>query len=92
MAIVTGIVAGLGIYSNLAGPVGHGLAVGIGAAVGVVAWLVPPACWPSASWPIRGPRAEGEPPSFVRPAVGGALILVAAVRAAAAHPGATPVG
>ncbi|HEY5153488.1 MAG TPA: DNA translocase FtsK 4TM domain-containing protein, partial [Acidimicrobiales bacterium] len=77
VAIVTAIVAGLGIYSNLAGPVGHGLAVGIGAGVGVVAWLVPPALLALGILAIRGPRVEGEPPSFVRPAVGGILILVA---------------
>ena len=77
MAIVTAIVAGLGIYSNLAGPVGHGLAVGIGAAVGLVAWLVPPALLALGVLAIRGPRVEGDPPSFVRPAVGGGLILLA---------------
>jgi len=77
VAIVTAIVAGLGIYSNLAGPVGHGLAAGIGAVVGVVAWLVPPALLALGILAICGPRIEGEPPSFVRPAVGGGLILLA---------------
>jgi len=77
VAIVTAVVAGLGIYSNLAGPVGHGLALGIGAVVGVVGWLVPPALLALGILAIRGPRTEDEPPSFVRPAVGGGLILIA---------------
>ena len=94
VAIVTGVVAGLGIYSHLAGPVGQALADGIGAVVGVVSWLVPPALIALGVLLVRGPRTEEEPPSFVRPLVGAGLVLMAACAVCStwcggARPGAT---
>ncbi len=80
IAIVTGVVAGLGIYADIAGPVGRALDQGIGAAVGWAAWLVPPALIALGVLLVRGPRTEsaGEPASWVRPLVGAGLVLVAA--------------
>jgi S-DNA-T family DNA segregation ATPase FtsK/SpoIIIE len=79
IAIVTGIVAGLGIYADVAGPVGRALDQGIGAAVGWAAWLVPPALIALGVLLVRGPRTEsaGDPASWVRPLVGAGLVLVA---------------
>ncbi|MGZ4718414.1 MAG: DNA translocase FtsK 4TM domain-containing protein, partial [Acidimicrobiales bacterium] len=80
IAIVTGVVAGLGIYGDIAGPVGRALGQSIGAAVGWAAWLVPPALIVLGVMLVRGPRTEagGEPASWVRPLVGAGLVLVAA--------------
>ena len=80
IAIVTGIVAGLGIYADIAGPVGRALGQGIGAAVGWAAWLVPPALIALGVLLVRGPRTESgaDPAALVRPLVGAGLVLVAA--------------
>jgi S-DNA-T family DNA segregation ATPase FtsK/SpoIIIE len=78
LAIVTGIVAGLGIYSDLAGPVGHALAQSFGAVVGVASWLVPPLLIGVGVLLVRGPRAEDDLASFARPLMAAALLLVAA--------------
>jgi S-DNA-T family DNA segregation ATPase FtsK/SpoIIIE len=91
LAIVVGVVAGLGIYANVAGPVGRGLAQGIGAGVGVASWLVPPALVALGVLLVRGPRSGSDPgaedasaprigadpASVVRLLVGTALLLVA---------------
>jgi len=90
IAIVTGVVAGLGIYADIAGPAGRGLGQGIGAAVGWASWLVPPALIALGVMLVRGPRSDPDastsgrtsasgvdPASYVRPVVGAALVLVA---------------
>ena len=93
LAIVTGVVAGLGIYANVAGPVGRGLAQGIGVGVGLASWLAPPALVGFGVLLVRGPRTASDPEpgssansgepaptdsaSVVRLVVGAALLLVA---------------
>jgi DNA segregation ATPase FtsK/SpoIIIE, S-DNA-T family len=73
--IVVGVVAGLGIYADGAGPVGQGLATGFGAVVGLACWILPPALVGLGVIVIRGRRVEAEPAAIVGPVVGGVLIL-----------------
>ncbi|MEI7592830.1 MAG: DNA translocase FtsK 4TM domain-containing protein [Actinomycetes bacterium] len=71
LAIVAGVVAGLGIYADTAGPVGRGLGEGIGVAVGLAAWIIPPALVVLGVTLIRGSGIHGdetEPRSSTRPA------------------------
>jgi S-DNA-T family DNA segregation ATPase FtsK/SpoIIIE len=72
LAIVAGVVAGLGIYADGGGPAGHGLAQGIGAAVGLAAWLVPPALVALGVLLIRGPRSHTDAEPGDGAAAGGA--------------------
>lgn len=69
------IVAALGIYGDVAGPVGESLADGIGALVGRAAWVVPPALVAIGVRLLRGPREGGRSPA--RLVVGGSLLAVA---------------
>ncbi|MFN8038909.1 MAG: DNA translocase FtsK 4TM domain-containing protein [Acidimicrobiales bacterium] len=76
LLLVLGVVAGLGIYVDLAGPVGRALANGAEGAVGYAAYLVPPALVVLGLLLIRGPR-EGEPGvRSLRPIIGSAIVLV----------------
>ena len=78
LLLVLGVVSGLGIYVDLAGPVGRALANGTEGAVGYAAYLVPPALVVLGLLLIRGPR-EGEPGArSLRPIIGSAIVLVAA--------------
>jgi len=83
--ILVGIVTGLGLYGDLAGPVGRGLAQAAGACVGKASYLVPPALVLLGALWMRGPRLDDEgfeiddPARSVRPVVGSLLLLVAAV-------------
>ena len=83
--ILAGIVMGLGLYGDLAGPVGHGLAQAAGACVGRAAYLLPPALVVLGALGMRGPRTDDDgneiddPARSVRPVVGSLLLLVAAV-------------
>jgi S-DNA-T family DNA segregation ATPase FtsK/SpoIIIE len=83
--ILVGIVMGLGLYGDLAGPVGRGLAQAAGAGVGKAAYLVPPALVLLGALWMRGPRTDedgleiDDPARSVRPVVGSLLLLVAAV-------------
>ncbi len=76
LLIVVGVVAGLGIYANGAGPAGHAVATGFGAAVGLAAWVLPPALVGLGVVVIRGRRPEAEPAAIVGPVVGGLFVLV----------------
>ena len=58
LAIVTGLVAALGIYADIGGPVGRGLGQGIGIAVGLVAWIIPPTLVAIGVVLVRGPGAD----------------------------------
>ncbi len=69
------IVAALGIYGDVAGPVGEALADGVGSAVGRAAWVVPPALAALGIRLLRGSREGGR--SLARLVVGGALLAVA---------------
>jgi S-DNA-T family DNA segregation ATPase FtsK/SpoIIIE len=73
---VAGLVVGLAIYVGVAGPVGHAVAVGTGALVGLVSWLAAPACIVLGVVVLRGRRPEAEPTAAVRPIVGGTLVLL----------------
>ncbi len=79
LAIAVGIVAGLGIYADAAGPVGEAVATAIGAVVGMAAVVAPVALVVVGALLIRGPRGEGETDTahVVRLAVGAAFLLVA---------------
>ena len=79
---MVGVVAGLGIYADVAGPVGRALAQGFGAAVGVASWVVPLALVALGVVLVRGPTSSDEdqapdPAGLVRPIVGAVLVLVA---------------
>jgi S-DNA-T family DNA segregation ATPase FtsK/SpoIIIE len=76
LVIVVGAVAGLGLYADLAGPVGRGLAAGLQAGLGVLAYAVPVVLVVGGALLLR--RRSEDPPSSLRPVVGGALLLVAA--------------
>jgi S-DNA-T family DNA segregation ATPase FtsK/SpoIIIE len=76
LLLVVGIIAGLGIYLDLAGPIGRVLTDGVRTLVGHAAVLLPPLLVVLGLLLIRGPR-EGEPPArSVRPIIGSAVVLV----------------
>ncbi len=75
LLIVVGVVAALGIYVDGAGLVGRAIATAFGAAVGLAAWLLPPALVALGVIVIRGRRVDAEPVAIVRPVVGSLLIL-----------------
>ncbi len=77
--IALGIVAALGVYADLAGPVGEGLADGIGAGVGRLALLVPIVLIVLGGIMVRGPRTEDGTPTAIKPVIGVVLVLVAGV-------------
>jgi S-DNA-T family DNA segregation ATPase FtsK/SpoIIIE len=75
-AIVAGVVIGLAIYANVAGPVGRAIALGTGAVAGVLSWLVPPALVGLGVVVLRGRRPDAEPVAIVRPILGSVLVVV----------------
>src|SRR5262245_16013342 len=87
--VVLGVLCALGLWTDLAGPVGDGLADGLGATVGRARVAVPVACIAFAVvllWPRRKPDESAsdpdpepiEPPT-VRIAIGAALLAIADV-------------
>jgi S-DNA-T family DNA segregation ATPase FtsK/SpoIIIE len=79
LAIALGLVAGLGVYADAAGPAGRVLDDGIGALVGWARLLVPPALVAAGVLAVANrPSAEDdEPRSAAHLALGSALIAVA---------------
>jgi len=79
--IAIGLVAGLGLYADVAGPVGRGLATAATAAFGLVGYVVPVALVVLGVLLMRGPStdADGEATPMIRLAVGGTLVALAAV-------------
>jgi len=77
--ISLGLLTGLGVYANLAGPLGSGLAEVGGALVGGLRILLPPVLIAGGVMLFRGPRVEQRPNRFstARLAIGTALIFVA---------------
>ena len=73
--IAAGLVCGLAIYGDLAGPAGAALDDGLGAAVGLVRVVLPPALVVAGIVAIRG--ADDEASTSARLVVGGVLALVA---------------
>ena len=72
---VVGAVAALGLYGDLAGPVGRGLPTALLASVGLLAYAVPPALVVAG---LAAVRQRGEDaPSSMRPVVGGILLVIA---------------
>ena len=67
LLIVVGVVAALGIYVDGAGPVGAALATGLGAAVGLASWVIPPLLVALGVVVLRGRRPDAEPAAIVRP-------------------------
>jgi DNA segregation ATPase FtsK/SpoIIIE, S-DNA-T family len=76
VAIVAGVVVGLAVYADVAGPVGRGVALGTGAVAGMLSWLVPPALIAFGVVVLRGRRPDAEPVAVVRPVLGSVLLLV----------------
>ncbi|MEZ5141283.1 MAG: DNA translocase FtsK 4TM domain-containing protein [Acidimicrobiales bacterium] len=74
--LVLGVVSGLGIYADLAGPIGTAVATGVEDLVGYAAYALPPLMVVLGLLLIRGPR-EGEPVErSVRPIIGSLLVLI----------------
>jgi len=82
LCIAVGIVAGMGVYADVAGPVGRGLDTGIGTVVGWGRLLVPVASVASGVLLVRGTPdpADGEPEPGPRSYlwVGGLMVAIAA--------------
>jgi S-DNA-T family DNA segregation ATPase FtsK/SpoIIIE len=76
--IALGLLAGLGIYADLAGPLGAGLADAFGALVGGLRVLAPVGLVVGGALLLRGPRESDDPSRHrsVRLVVGAALIVV----------------
>ena len=72
---ILGAVAALGLYADLAGPVGRALASALKACFGVLAYAAPVALLVAGVALLRR-RGEDVPPSF-RPVVGGVLVTLA---------------
>ncbi|HEX4866274.1 MAG TPA: DNA translocase FtsK 4TM domain-containing protein [Acidimicrobiales bacterium] len=72
-----GLVAGLGIYVDAAGPVGRALADGIGTLVGWARLLVPVALVGAGILLVRGTDEDDEPAANAHVWVGGLLVFVA---------------
>jgi len=83
LLILVGIVAGLGLYGDVAGPLGRALATGAGAAVGKAGYLVPPVLVVLGALLIRGPRTDEDGQRdlarMARPVIGALIVLVAAI-------------
>jgi DNA segregation ATPase FtsK/SpoIIIE, S-DNA-T family len=81
--ILVGIVTGLGLYGDLAGPLGDALATGAGAAVGKASYLVPPALVVLGALLIRGPRTDEDGvrdiAGMARPIIGAVIVLLAGI-------------
>jgi S-DNA-T family DNA segregation ATPase FtsK/SpoIIIE len=77
--IALGLLAGLGIYADMAGPLGAGLADAFGALVGGLRILAPVGLVVGGALLLRGPRESDVPSGHhtVRLAVGTGLIVVA---------------
>jgi S-DNA-T family DNA segregation ATPase FtsK/SpoIIIE len=78
--VALGLLAGLGIYADLAGPLGRGLDDAFGALVGVLRVLAPVALVVGGALLLRGPRDADDPVGRRRTGivVGSALLVVAA--------------
>ncbi len=76
LLIALGVLSGLGIYGDWAGPVGAGLATAAHALVGGLAYLAPPALVVLGVVLVRGPRGGDEAPSL-RPFVATTLLVIA---------------
>jgi len=72
---VTGAVAGLGLYGDLAGPLGRGLASLLLVMVGLLAYVVPPVMVVGGILLLR--RRTDQEPTSLRPVVGGVLLAFA---------------
>ena len=75
--IALGALTGLGVYAELAGPLGHGLAQITGLLVGGLRVVVPPVLVLAGVLLLRGPREDGAPNQWARPIIGTSLVLVA---------------
>ncbi len=76
-AAVAGVLIALGVYTTAAGPLGHGVNVGLGAALGRGRFLVPLACFAAtAALLVRRGDDTGERHGL-RVAIGATLVVVA---------------
>jgi S-DNA-T family DNA segregation ATPase FtsK/SpoIIIE len=76
--VALGLLSGLGIYLDLAGPLGRGLGDAFGALVGVLRVLVPVALVVLGALLLRGPAPEADRRPLTRAVVGSVLVLLAA--------------
>ncbi|MCC5952594.1 MAG: DNA translocase FtsK 4TM domain-containing protein [Acidimicrobiia bacterium] len=82
LLVVAGVVAGLGMYGDLAGPLGQGMATGFRGLVGLAGYLVPALLVIVGVLVVRGPKPaedDSDPvaPMVLRAVVGCALAVVA---------------
>ncbi len=63
VVVAFGILAGLGIYADQAGPVGHAISTGCGALFGPLRYLVPPVALGGALLAVRGVAVPAGAPS-----------------------------
>ncbi len=75
--IALGLLTGLGVYAELAGPLGHGLAQISGLALGGLRVVVPPVLVVAGVLLLRGPREVDAPNTWARPIIGTSIVLLA---------------
>ena len=75
--IALGLLTGLGVYAELAGPLGHGLAQVAGLMVGGLRVVVPPVLVLAGILLLKGPREQGAPNTWARPVIGTSIVLLA---------------
>jgi DNA segregation ATPase FtsK/SpoIIIE, S-DNA-T family len=77
--IALGLLTGLGVYADLAGPLGRGLSDAFGAVFGDLRVLAPPVLLIGGALLLRGPRASDDPGRWhvARIAVGASVLVVA---------------
>jgi S-DNA-T family DNA segregation ATPase FtsK/SpoIIIE len=77
--VALALVVGLAVYADLAGPAGRGVAIGVGAAVGMVKVVVPLCLLAFGVVLLRGPKEDEQASRVVNITVGVVMVLVAVV-------------
>ncbi|MCC6436958.1 MAG: DNA translocase FtsK [Acidimicrobiales bacterium] len=80
LLVVAGLISGLGIYLDAAGPAGFAAETGLGVLLGILRYIAPPLIIAAGALLLRGPRAHSHSAGRVHP---GALAVVLVVTVAA---------
>lgn len=80
LLVLAGLISGLGIYLDAAGPAGFAAETGLGVLLGVLRYIAPPLMVAAGALLLRGPRAHAHGAGRVHPA---ALAVVLVVTVAA---------